>query len=161
MAPPAVRRVVTGHDAEGRSVITTDEVTQGDRFTLIWTTATSPADNTDESDGGKRDVGLTIEGGSVFRIGTLEPGARSAMHRTNSVDYGIVLEGEIDMAVDSGEIVHLKAGDVVVQRGTNHAWINDGDQPCTMAWILIDAEPVRIADNTLEPTHPPTRLPAH
>jgi quercetin dioxygenase-like cupin family protein len=74
------------------------------------------------------------------------------MHRTNSVDYGIVLEGELDMELDGGDRVHLKAGDVVVQRGTNHAWINGGNMPARMAWILIDAEPVRIRERILEPT---------
>ncbi|HEU0073763.1 MAG TPA: cupin domain-containing protein [Dehalococcoidia bacterium] len=88
----------------------------------------------------------------MFRVGEIGPGARSPMHRTNSVDYGIVLEGELDMELDGGDRVHLKAGDVVVQRGTNHAWINDSHQPARMAWILLDAEPVRIGDRVLEPT---------
>jgi quercetin dioxygenase-like cupin family protein len=74
------------------------------------------------------------------------------MHRTNSVDYGILLEGELDMEVDGGETVHLRSGDVVVQRGTNHAWINNSDRPAKMAWILIDADPVRIGGRILEPT---------
>jgi quercetin dioxygenase-like cupin family protein len=155
MQPPEVRRVVTGHDAEGRSVISIDEVAKGERFTLIWTTDRSPADNMDEVDGSKREVGLAIKDGTVFRVGQLDPGDHSAMHRTNSVDYGIVLEGELDMEMDGGEVVHLKAGDVVVQRGTNHAWINNSDAPCKMAWILIDAEPVRIGDKVLEPTQMP------
>jgi hypothetical protein len=56
------------------------------------------------------------------------------------------------MELDSGETVHLKAGDVVVQRGTNHAWINNETKPCRMAWILIDASPVKIGNRVLEPT---------
>jgi len=158
MTAPAIRRVVTGHDSEGRSVVASDEVLQGPRFTLVWTTATSPADNMDEADGGRREVGLTLEGGTVFRIGRLEPGHRSPMHRTSSVDYGIVLEGEVGMELDGGEQVRLRAGDVVVQRGTNHLWFNDGERPCLVAWILVDAEPVRIGGRVLEPTPfpPPT-----
>ena len=74
------------------------------------------------------------------------------MHRTNSVDYGIVLDGELDMELGDGEVVHLQAGDVVVQRGTNHAWINRSDRPCRMAWILIDADPVKVGDQELQPT---------
>jgi quercetin dioxygenase-like cupin family protein len=74
------------------------------------------------------------------------------MHRTNSVDYGIVLDGELDMELDGGEVVHLRRGDVVVQRGTNHAWINNSSQPCRMAWILIDATPVKVGDQALQPT---------
>ena len=144
MPGPEVRRVVTGHNESGKSVIAVDEVTAGERFTVVWTTDKSPADNLDPVDGGARQVGLVQPGGSVLRIGVLAPGAHSAMHRTHSVDYGIVLEGEVDMEVDDGETVHLKEGDVVVQRGTIHAWINRSDAPCKMAWILIDADPVVI-----------------
>jgi quercetin dioxygenase-like cupin family protein len=152
MTAPAIRRVVTGHDRDGRSVVARDEVLQGPRWTLIWTTDASPADNMDEADGGQREVGLTLEGGTVFRVGRLEPGARSPMHRTSSVDYGIVLEGEVGMELDGGEQVRLRAGDVVVQRGTNHLWFNDGERPCVVAWILIDAAPVRVDGRVLEPT---------
>ena len=151
MPGPPIRRVVTGHDHEGKA-IAIDEVKQDERFTLIWTTEGFPVDNTDAADGGERDVGITLAGGTVFRIGEIAPGARSPMHRTNSVDYGIVLEGELDMEVDGGGVVHLKAGDVVVQRGTNHAWINNSAAPVKMAWILIDAHPVKIGDRVLEPT---------
>jgi len=149
MPGPAVRRVVTGHDSKGKSVIAIDEVRSGERFTVVWTTDKSPADNLDLEDGGARQVGLVQPGGSVLRIGELPPGAHSAMHRTHSVDYGIVLDGEIDMEVDDGETVHLKQGDVVVQRGTIHAWINRSDKPCKMAWILIHAEPIVIGGNEL------------
>jgi quercetin dioxygenase-like cupin family protein len=78
--------------------------------------------------------------------------APASMRRTNSVDYGVVLEGEVSMELDGGERVHLRTDDVVVQRGTNHAWVNVGDRPCRIAWILVDAEPVRIGDRVPEPT---------
>ena len=152
MPGPLIRRVVTGHNAEGHAIIDIDETKQDERFTLIWTTQGFPVDNTTPDDGGQRQVGITLTGGTVFRVGEIAPGARSPMHRTNSVDYGIVLEGELDMEVDGGEVVHLKTGDVVVQRGTNHAWINNGPAPARMAWILIDANPVKIGDRVLEPT---------
>ncbi len=129
-----------------------DEVKSDERFTLIWTTEGFPVDNTDALDGGQREVGITLAGGTVFRVGEIPAGGRSPMHRTNSVDYGIVMEGELDMEVDGGEVVHLRAGDVVVQRGTNHAWINNSGAPVRMAWILIAAEPVKIGDRVLEPT---------
>ena len=61
------------------------------------------------------------------------------MHRTKSIDYAIILQGEIDMLLDDGE-VHLKAGDILVQRGTSHAWVNRGDKPCRIAFVLIDAK---------------------
>ena len=61
-----------------------------------------------------------------------------AMHATKSIDYALVLAGEIDMLLDDSE-VHLNTGDVIVQRGTNHAWVNRGDEPCCIAFVLIDA----------------------
>jgi mannose-6-phosphate isomerase-like protein (cupin superfamily) len=152
MPGPQIRRVVTGHDAEGHAVIHIDEVKQDERFTLIWSTEGFPVDNTTPGDGGRRDVGITLPAGTVFRVGEIASAARSPMHRTNSVDYGILLTGELDMELDGGEVVHLKAGDVVVQRGTNHSWINNSHAPARMAWILIDAHPVMIGDRVLEPT---------
>src|SRR5688572_13656956 len=97
---PSVQRVVTGHDANGRAVFRAEDVTptkmipSGDAsFLLVWTTATVPADNNDETDGRHREAGLTLEGGSVIRVVDMLPGKESLMHRTNSIDYGIVLEG--------------------------------------------------------------------
>ena len=81
----------------------------------------------------------------MLRIGVLEPGARSPMHRTESLDYGICLEGECDMETRRRRGGDCPAGDVVVQRGTNHVWHNRSDAPCRFAWILLDAEPVRSA----------------
>ena len=76
----------------------------------------------------------------MLRVGVLAPGARSPMHRTESLDYGICLEGECDMELDGGEAVTVRAGDVVIQRGTNHVWHNRSDRPCRFAWILLDAD---------------------
>lgn len=151
MPGPQVRRVVTGHDEKGRSIISDDGVRQDDLFTLVWTTATFPADNTDSFDGGDREVGIALPGGTVCRVGELPPGARSPMHRTKSLDYGIVLSGRLDMELDGGDIAHLGPGDIVVQRGTNHAWINSYTEPCRMAWILVDAELIDINGQSLEP----------
>jgi uncharacterized cupin superfamily protein len=61
------------------------------------------------------------------------------MHRTRTVDYAVILSGEVDMLLDDSE-VHLNAGDVVIQRGTNHAWVNRGNAPCKVAFVLIDAQ---------------------
>ena len=106
---PPVRRVVTGHDDRGRAVFRSDDayptqlIPSGDAaFALLWTTATVPADNNDETDGRARDAGLTIDAGSVIRIVDMLPGAESPMHRTNSIDYGIVLEGEIELELEDG-----------------------------------------------------------
>jgi quercetin dioxygenase-like cupin family protein len=154
-----VRRVVTGHDQNGRAIVKIDALIEGTKiphvegyFIVPWTTDRSPADNMDTFDGAKREVGLTCPDGSVLRITDLGPGLQSPMHRTKSVDYGIVLEGEIDLLLDSGETVNLKAGDVVVQRGTIHAWVNRTDKWCRIAFILIDAELVAVNNVVLEPT---------
>jgi len=144
-----IRRVVTGHDTSARAVVKTDDVLNGTlvdggiaAFIKVWTTDTSPADNNDESDGSLRQTGLTSRDGTVLRIVDFAPGCKSPMHRTQSIDYGIVLEGKMSMELDGGSITHLKAGDVVVQRGTNHLWHNVSDKPCRMAFVLIDAKPV-------------------
>ncbi len=144
----AVRRVVTGHDAEGKAVIRLDGafepaiIPSGDAaFALVWTTASVPADNNDETDGRERDAGLTLHKGSVIRIVDMLPGGASPMHRTNSIDYGVVLTGAVELELDSGEKTVLRAGDVCVQRGTMHLWRAVGDEPCRIAFILIEALP--------------------
>jgi mannose-6-phosphate isomerase-like protein (cupin superfamily) len=136
---------------------------------LIWATDRAPADMSGDADRAATHVGIApAPGGSVFRIvdfppttdaeiATFEPGFLSKqiphedhgpsryrepshpfMHRTRSVDYAIVLSGEIDMKLDEEEI-HLRAGDVLVQQGTNHAWINRSGAVCRIAFVLIDA----------------------
>jgi quercetin dioxygenase-like cupin family protein len=91
----------------------------------------------------------TIANGSVFRILDFRPGLQQRVHRTDSVDYIVVMSGEIDMELETGEEVHLKAGDVMVQRGTVHNWINRGTESCVMAVILIHANSVQAGDKTL------------
>jgi len=143
---PLVQRVVTGHDANGRAVFRSEDVTptkmipSGDAsFLLVWTTATVPADNNDETDGRHREAGLTLEGGSVIRVVDMLPGKESPMHRTNSIDYGIVMEGEVELELDDGAKRTVRQGGIVVQRGTNHLWRNTTDKPCRIAFVLIDA----------------------
>ncbi|WP_219893031.1 cupin domain-containing protein [Aquisediminimonas profunda] len=145
---PPVHRVVTGHDANGRAVFNSDDVTPtrmiatGDAsFLLLWTTPTVPADNNDETDGRERDAGLTIDKGSVIRIVDMLPGCESPMHRTNSIDYGIVLEGEIELELDSGARKTVSQGGIVIQRGTNHLWRNTTDKAARIGFILIEALP--------------------
>ena len=81
--------------------------------------------------------------GSRFTVIEFPPGVVSAMHRTETVDYVIVIEGEIDMDMDDST-VKLRHGDVMVQRGTNHAWVNRSDKKARVAFVLIDAEPLGI-----------------
>ena len=157
---PPLRRVVTGHDAAGLGTISIEDAGQSllfaggqATFTLMWSTASSPADNNDARDGAQRRIGLTSPGGTALRIVDFAPGSRSPMHRTHSLDYGIVLEGEIDLELEGGETRRLRPGDIVVQRGTNHAWIC-GSRAARMAFVLIEASPVRVGLEMLPEIHP-------
>src|SRR5271168_1791154 len=133
---------------------------------LLWVTDETPVDLSKRGDPAEREIGVAPPaGGSILRVvdflpdpnrkldnagflaemglahgaGSAAPAARHAfMHRTRSVDYAIVLQGEIDMLLDEGE-VHVKAGEILIQRGTNHAWVNRGDKPCRIVFVLIDA----------------------
>lgn len=141
----------------------------GSTTALLWVTDSTPADNSEKGDAAGRTIGVQPPPeGTVFRVVEFTPekdipsdyktrlqrmqerdlrpeGAsrdnprHPSMHRTRTIDYALILSGEIDMLLDDTE-VHLKAGDVVVQRGTNHAWVNRGEQPCQIAFILIDAK---------------------
>ncbi len=143
---PPVQRVVTGHDANGRAVFRSEDVAptimiaSGDAaFLTIWSTETVPADLNDERDGRDLPTGLTLERGSVIRITDMLPGKESPMHRTNSIDYGIVLEGEVELELEDGAKKTIRQGGIIVQRGTNHLWRNTTDKVCRIAFILIEA----------------------
>lgn len=143
---PLVQRVVTGHDAQGRAVFKSEDlaptrmIPSGDAaMLLIWTTATVPADNNDETDGREREAGVTLEGGSVIRIVDMLPGQASPFHRTNSIDYGIVLEGEVELELDDGAKTTIGQGGIIIQRGTNHLWRNTTGKVCRIAFVLIEA----------------------
>ncbi|HEV8340852.1 MAG TPA: cupin domain-containing protein [Candidatus Binatia bacterium] len=150
-----VRRVVTGHDANGRAVVKIDEVSKnitssrpGATACVVWTTESFPVNNTGDSDEGLRKVGTTLKNGTVFRVIEFAPGVAPRNHRTDSIDYAVVVSGEIDMEIEDS-VVHLSAGDVLVQRGTIHNWVNRGTEPCVMAFILIDAKPVEVDGKVL------------
>jgi mannose-6-phosphate isomerase-like protein (cupin superfamily) len=143
-----LRRVVTGHDAAGRAVVKIDELVSnvtsrrpGHTATVVWTTEGYPVDNDGDEDAGERDGVIPLPNGTVFRVIQYDPGVAPRMHRTDSIDYIVVMSGEIDMTLDDGVSVHLKAGDVCVQRGTIHDWVNNGTVPCVIAFVLIDAKP--------------------
>jgi len=150
-----VRRVVTGHDAKGRAVVKIDEVSRnivsnrpGATACVVWTTESFPVDNTGDADEALRRVGTTLQNGTVFRVIEFAPGVAPRNHRTDSIDYALVVSGEIDMELEDS-VVHLNAGDVLVQRGTIHNWVNRGTQPCVMAFVLIDAKPVEVDGKVL------------
>ena len=139
-----IRRVVTGHNREGKSIVEQDAEIEtlpgrpGFSQVPVWATKELPAKLTDENPDAWK-LGTTIAGGSVFRVIQYNPGVAERWHRTDSIDYAVILSGEIDMQMDQGE-VHLKAGDVVVQRGTTHNWVNRGTAPCVIAFVLIATE---------------------
>ncbi|HUC49778.1 MAG TPA: cupin domain-containing protein [Xanthobacteraceae bacterium] len=150
---PPIRRVVTGHDGEVAKVMRDAPATNakfpapGAVSTMIWCTDKSPA----AMPAGKEfeDMGARILGtappphGTRFAVIDFPPGNKPHMHRTETIDYVIVLEGEIEMDMDDST-VKLKAGDIMVQRGTNHAWANRGNARARVAFVLIDAEPLGI-----------------
>jgi mannose-6-phosphate isomerase-like protein (cupin superfamily) len=172
-----VRRVLTGHDAEGKSILLADGLAPnvkemsampGLALTDLWETKGAPARNEGSADNADRPVRLEPPpGGTILRIVEFPPdsawrgrtdgregfdsiGAGHAqdahssdpmMHKTASVDYIIVLKGEIYAIMDKGETL-LKPGDVLVQRGTNHSWSVRGNEPCIIAAVLVSAAPL-------------------
>ena len=165
-----VRRVVTGHDAKGKAVVASDERMTGVAAAArpyisrceIWSTDKMPVDNSEGAAAEAQRNGFVVRHnyvgsgqGTVIRVTEFAPGAPKFMHRTETVDYAILLSGECDLELDDGRTVHLTQGDIVVQRGTMHAWVNTGPAPSVFAFILIDADPVEIAGQSLT-THYPT-----
>jgi mannose-6-phosphate isomerase-like protein (cupin superfamily) len=163
----ATGKAIAMIDAVATTVLRREEL--GITNTLLWVTDSVPADLSNQEDAANKKVGVVAPpGGTIFRVvefaperelktdfetrlrifrGTgLAPEGDSrekprhpAMHRTKTIDYALILSGEIDMLLDDSEI-HLKAGDVVIQRGTNHAWANRGNQPCQVAFVMVDAK---------------------
>jgi mannose-6-phosphate isomerase-like protein (cupin superfamily) len=171
-----IRRIVTGHNAAGKAVITFNDLAPnandikawpGLCVTEIWVTDEMPADNKGGGDRSLRPLRHDpVAGGTIFRVveippegagkidakGTFEqlgshnkPSAtdsakHASMHKTKSVDYLVVISGEMWMVMEEGEVL-LRPGDCIVQRGTNHAWVNKSDKPCLLAAVLVDAQP--------------------
>jgi quercetin dioxygenase-like cupin family protein len=121
-----IRRVVTGHDLRGRAVVDIDET----------------CGNVISRRAGHRSCVAWEQPGTVFRIVEYQPGVAPRVHRTSTIDYAAVLSGEIDLELDDGVTAHLRCGDVLVQRGTIHNWVNRGSEPCVIAFVLVDAKAV-------------------
>ena len=175
--PSQIRRIVTGHDSQGRSNITFEGAAtnildiagyEGARVTEIWVTEEMPVDNTGAADRGARPIRHDPgPNGTIFRVveippereesaidtakafeslgSTRKPGAEDSqrhatMHVTDSVDYLVVIAGEMHMLMEDGEVL-LRQGDCIVQRGTKHAWVNRSGAPCLLAAVLVDAHP--------------------
>ncbi len=143
----APRRIVTGHDASGRSVVVSDAPTPKTLdigtafFHELWATTAVPAPlDASEPEPTTRPLRTGPDaGGVVARFTEMSPGAAAPMHRTESLDNGIVLDGETWLVLDDGSETRMTAGDVVVQRGTNHSWENRSDAVVRMAFVMIGA----------------------
>jgi quercetin dioxygenase-like cupin family protein len=155
------RRIVTGHDASGKSVVLSDGPTPKTLdigsavFHELWATTVTPAPiDATEPEPTTRPLRTPPDpNGVLVRFTEMAPGAASPMHRTESVDVGIVLEGETWLLLDDGSETRVGVGDAVVQRGTNHAWENRSDRVVRMAFVMIDGrigEEVRAAARPLE-----------
>ena len=146
--PHLPRRVVTGHDHAGKSVFVQDgpppvvrTAPDGAHFFELWNTSAMPAPiAATEPEPTERDLTVPPSPhGTKIRVNEFPPGVVSPTHRTRTVDYGIVLEGEVVLVLDDGAETVLRAGDVVVQRGTDHRWENRGPHAARMVFVLVDA----------------------
>jgi quercetin dioxygenase-like cupin family protein len=143
-----IRRVVTAHDHDGKAIVKSDAVMtnvhalrSGNQNSLIWVTDETPCGVDGEEDPALRSIDIEPpEGGSVFRVLELMPHKEAYMHRTDTIDYAVVLSGECVMLMDDSE-VEMKAGDVLVQKATWHGWANRTGAPCRIAFVLISANP--------------------
>ena len=164
---PPVRRVVTGHNAAGQAVVISDATFDSipnpkgtALFTLVWTSPTAPVDNDDATDGREREVDLTLPGGSVIRVVDMLPLTTAPMHRTSSLDYGIVVSGAIELLLDDGSATLVEQGGIIVQRGTNHSWRNpSAEETARVAFVLLDAKAATVDGVPLPDIHP-GRVPA-
>jgi quercetin dioxygenase-like cupin family protein len=144
--PSVPRRVVTGHDQHGVSVFLQDgpppvirTAPDGAQFYEMWGTPAAPAPiSPSEPEPTQRSLTVPPAArGTKIRVNEFPPGVVSPTHRTQSVDYGIVLDGQVVLVLDQAETV-LGPGDVVIQRGTSHRWENRSDHPARMAFVLVD-----------------------
>ena len=151
---PLIRRVVTGHDAQHVARALIDGPATNAKYpgagivsTLMWSTDGMPADiaiGAEVEDLGARALGTAPPpNGTRFAVLDFPPGNPPIMHRTETLDYVVVLSGEIDMDMDDST-VRLKAGDVLIQRGTNHSWVNRSTERARIAVVLMDAKPLGI-----------------
>jgi len=145
MTQGAYRRVVTGLDEQGRSTIAIDGSAIGlrDALGMIWRTGQVPADNASPEDGASAgfDMSRMQAGGTAFFVYEHHPCSGGFWHTTDTIDYIVMLEGEVVFEVDTGEVV-LKAGDFLVDRGARHRWRNDTDRIAKAACIAIPAVPL-------------------
>ena len=146
-----IRRIVTARDARGKAVVQSDgyvasapgkfdnNISAAD----VWWTHSVPADVAGHDAASEPSPGMPAPAGTLLKVLELLPGTKPRMHETRTLDYVIVLEGEVGMLLDDGAEVHMKAGDHMIQRGTLHGWANRSDKPCRIAFILVSAAVVQ------------------
>ncbi|KAL6707687.1 hypothetical protein ACN47E_003808 [Coniothyrium glycines] len=162
-ALPKIHRYITTHNDAGKAIFSTaisEESTMqpnsdGIAFALSFTTKGFPVDMTNDRDLDvyahylKNAPGLVVAGGTVLRHVDIPPSTECTMHRTVSLDYGCVLEGEVELLLDSGEKRIMKRGDVAIQRGTMHQWINhSATEWARMLFVLQESKPVQLGGQT-------------
>ncbi|KAI5464756.1 hypothetical protein BGZ63DRAFT_412257 [Mariannaea sp. PMI_226] len=154
---PSSRRLLrTAHTEEGISVFTDDSYPapfypfgpQGG-FVVFDVRQKVPVNNNDPIPSFAETLPRCSPTGAVFCMSEIQPGGGSPMHRTQSIDYGMILSGEIVLALDGGEEKTMKAGDVIVQQGVNHRWINRSDAPCQLLFVMLGAEKMTLKDGTV------------
>ncbi len=147
---PHIRRIVTGHDATGKAVVWIDGEASNHKFpddkitsTLMWATDSNSSFLTDVDEGARVMGTAPPAGGTRCAILEVQPGNElPGQHRTDTIDYCVCLSGEIEMLLDDTKVI-LKSGDILIQRGTNHAWLNRGKEPARVFFVLVDAQPKR------------------
>lgn len=143
-----VRRIVTDHDANGKAIISSDKIMDnvqtlrsGNSNALLWVTDDAPAEIEGAEDPAYRTMDIEPpKRGTIFRMLELAPGKDAYMHRTNTIDYAICMSGKCKMELDDGQVIEMKAGDVMVQRATWHGWANPYPEPCQIIFILIGSK---------------------
>lgn len=144
---PPTRRIITGHDADARAVITYDDFVAGSDASYgviiqsLWSSAELPPDVSSPADKGLADVGLH-NNGTVLRVVDFPPKTKGEMHRTWTLDYLVVLDGEVTLTLEEGATSTVaRRGDVMVQQATLHGWDNDGDEWARLFCVLIKSQP--------------------
>ncbi|PFH54440.1 hypothetical protein AMATHDRAFT_134496 [Amanita thiersii Skay4041] len=164
---PPIRRIVTGHNEQAIAVVASDVMLGGEVMTgvpggrggAIWITTDSipTRDNNSSDDGAKRvidappNMNLVHPSGTNLRFTDIPPGAAAPMHRTSSVDYNILVTGELIHITEDGTEKHLKAGDIVIQKGTMHSWRNPSSSWARLVSVLIAAEPAVVNGQQQDP----------
>ncbi|EFW99678.1 cupin domain containing protein [Grosmannia clavigera kw1407] len=157
---PHPRRVVTGHDKNGRAIVVADgpvpvmpTPTNDVNLGVLYETHKFPVSNDVWDDPIlQRTTDLVNQEGIVLRTVDFKPNKKTMFHRTESLDFGILVKGELVCCLDDGVEVTLRAGDTCVQRGTIHGWDNRTDQPARMFFVLTAATPATIGDLVLRTT---------